>query len=68
MKKNQYPKSSVQYLSQLPKEERRRLVLENKTTAGPLAKLMYKHPIWFAIAEVLILLAFFIGCWTCIQS
>jgi hypothetical protein len=55
------------YLRDLPKEERRRLILEGKTTAGPLAVLVNKYPIMSAVIAVITLGAFWYGCWTCIQ-
>jgi len=54
-------------LHDLPKEERRKLILAGDTTAGPLAIFMHEHPILFGIGAILAVSAFFFGCWTCIQ-
>jgi hypothetical protein len=52
----------------LPRDERKALVLAGDTTAGPLAVFVYKHP---ALAALIIgLLAaggLLVSCWSCIK-
>ena len=54
-------------LRDLPREERKKLILAGDTTAGPLTVFLYEHPIWSAIIGATALGAFLAGCWTCIQ-
>ncbi len=56
------------FLRDLPKEERKKLVLSGNSTAGHLTVFMYEHPILFWIGATLALGAFLLGCWTCIQA
>jgi hypothetical protein len=56
------------YLRDLPKEERKQLVLSGQTTAGPLTVLMYKYPIGFWTVAIIVGHILFYGIWLLVNS
>lgn len=60
--------TNCRYLRDLPKEERKQLVLSGQTTAGPLAVLMYKYPIRFWGSLIIIGHLVFYGLWLVVNS
>jgi hypothetical protein len=61
------PPTKTVYLRDLPRDQRRTLILSGDTTAGPLAVFMYEHPIQSLVIGALLVGALLYGCWTCIQ-